>query len=132
MAIRKFEIKQTFEEIEIAGKTYRINFDDESIKRYQHDFVMLKKDYQSLMSIDEKSFSTEEEMLKHFEDIKSAAKIAIESILGTDKFDQIYEDCGRSITNIYDLIWFLKDIVVEKQERNADVDRSKYIKSKKK
>lgn len=128
---RKFEFKKTYEEIEVGSKTYRMEFNDDKVKEYQDEFLQLKKDYEELMKVDEEEFDNEKDALKHFDEIKEVAKRAIETLLGKDTFDEIYEESGKSIVNVYDLVWYLGEVVNERGSQNREDRRKKYLEQKK-
>jgi hypothetical protein len=127
--MRKFEFRKTYEEVEIAGKVYRVDFSDDKINEYQKKFFSFQADVEKFAKIDETKL-TQEEQWKHFEDVKALAKDVIETLLGEGTFDELYEAAGRSIMNIYDLIWYLADIVKERSARNREEKRKQYVKPK--
>jgi hypothetical protein len=127
--MRKFEFRKTYEEVEIAGKIYRVDFSDDKINEYQKKFFSFQADVEKFTKIDETKL-TQEEQWKHFEDVKALAKDVVETLLGEGTFNELYEAAGRSIMNIYDLIWYLADIVKERSARNREEKRKQYVKPK--
>lgn len=127
--MRKFEFKKTFEEVEIAGKVYRIEFSDDKIREYQEKFHSLEADVQELLNVDETKL-TKEEREKYFEKAKHLISNVIDMLLGEGSFDELYEKSGRSIINMYDLVEFLAEIVNERSEQNRVEKRQQYVKPK--
>lgn len=127
--MRKFEFKKTFEEVEIAGKVYRIEFSDDKIREYQEKFHSLEADVQELLNVDETKL-TKEEREKQFEKVKQLVRNVIDMLLGGGSFDELYEKSGRSIINMYDLVEFLAEIVNERSAQNREEKRQQYVKPK--
>jgi hypothetical protein len=127
--MRKFEFKKTYEEVDIAGKVYRIEFNDDKIREYQEKFLTFEADVEQYVKVDETKL-TREEQWKHFEKGKQLAKNLIDTILGEGSFDELYEKGGRSIENMYDLVWYLAEIVQERNARNRKEKRQQYVKPK--
>jgi hypothetical protein len=123
---RKFEFGKTYEEVEVSGKVYRLEFNDNKIKEYQQKFIEIQKEYSELLKIDETKMS-EEQALEHFDEIKKVAKEAVTVLLGEGSFDSLYEASGHSIANVFDFIWYLADIVKERSEKNMKDKKSKYV-----
>jgi acetyl-CoA carboxylase carboxyltransferase component len=127
--MRKFEFKKTYEEVEIAGKVYKIEFNDDKIREYQEKFLSFEADVQEFLNVDETKL-TKEERWEHFEKGKQLARNVIDTLLGEGSFDELYEKSGRSIANMYDLIWYLAGIVNERNARNKEEKRQQYVKPK--
>lgn len=125
--MRKFEFSKSYEEIEVHGKTYKLDFSDDKRKEYIQEIQKFHKRFQKLEKVNTDEM-TEEESLQHFEDIKAIVKEIVEVLLGEGSFDQLYEDSGRSIMNIFDLIIYLKSIVEEKNTRNLEKKQKQYVK----
>jgi hypothetical protein len=127
--MRKFEFKKTYEEIEIAGKVYKIEFNDDKLREYQEKFFSFQTDAEEYLKVDETKL-TKEELWEHFEKGKQVARNVIDTLLGEGSFDELYEKSGRSIANMYDLIWYLAEIVQERNARNREEKRQQYVKPK--
>jgi hypothetical protein len=129
MTIRKFEFKKTYEEVEVAGKNYQLDFSDDKLKMYRNEFKTFKTDYEKLLAMDESKMS-EDEALDHFEQIQELVKRMIETILGKGTYDSLYEASGRSIMNMFDFIKYLGEMVAEKSSRNVVDKSAEYLKKK--
>jgi hypothetical protein len=127
--MRKFEFKKTYEEVDIAGKVYKIEFNDDKIREYQEKFFSFQTDAEEYLKVDETKL-TKEERWEHFEKGKQVARNVIDTLLGEGSFDELYEKSGRSIANMYDLIWYLAEIVQERNARNREEKRQQYVKPK--
>lgn len=127
--MRKFEFKKTYEEIEIAGKVYKIEFNDDKIREYQDKFLSFEADAQEFLNVDETKL-TREEQWEHFEKGKQLARNVIDTLIGEGSFDELYEKSGRSIANMYDLVWYLAGIVNERNARNKEEKRQQYVRPK--
>jgi hypothetical protein len=126
--MRKFEFKQTYEEVEVAGKVYRVDFSDDKIKYYQKEMASFLEDANKLKKAEK---TTEAQQLEHFENMKKLVERALETILGEGTFDELYEASGRSIMNVIDFVWYLYEIVQERKNVNREEKRKKYVKKKK-
>ncbi|MBM7585850.1 hypothetical protein JOC86_002392 [Bacillus pakistanensis] len=129
--MRKFEFQKAYEEIEIAGNVYRVDFSDAKIKEYQQEFFAFQDDIKKLESVDETKLS-EEDQWKHFEELKTLVKKIINTVLGEDSFEPLYKAAGKSVMNMLDLVWHLAEIVNDRKTRNLEDKKSKYVKGKKK
>jgi hypothetical protein len=129
MTMRKFEFKKTYEEIDVAGKVYQIDFSDEKLREYRESFKSFKTDYEKLLAMDESKMS-EEEALDHFEQIQELVKRMLETILGKGTYTPLYEASGRSIMNMFDFIKYLGEVVAEKSSRNVVDKSAQYLKKK--
>lgn len=127
--MRKFEFKKTYEEVEIAGKVYKIEFNDDKLREYQEKFLSFEADVHEFLNVDETKL-TKEERWEHFEKGKQLARNVIDTLLEEGSFDELYEKSGRSIANMYDLIWYLAGIVNERNARNREEKRQQYVKPK--
>lgn len=127
--MRKFVFNKTYEEIEIAGKVYRIEFNDDKLREYQEKFLSFEADVHDFLNVDETKL-TKEERWEHFEKGKQLARNVIDTLLGEGSFDELYEKSGRSIANMYDLIWYLAGIVNERNARNREEKRQQYVRPK--
>lgn len=128
---RKFEFKKTYEELEIAGETYRVNFDDESLKRYQKEFNEFYHESRKNQEIDVTKL-TQEEQLEVFNHSQEILKKLVENILGEGAYAPIYEASGRSTMEMLDLAEYLSEIIGEKMETVKKTKNDKYLKNKKK
>ncbi|MED4447447.1 hypothetical protein [Bacillus thuringiensis] len=125
--MKKFEFKKTYEEVEIAGKVFRIDLNDDKVFEYQESFNKYGKEMQEDSSSDIENFSKEEQK-EFFDKQLQRIKEVIEIMLGKDSFEHIYEASGRSIINLAELVTYLSDLIGEKTVNIRDEKKKKYVK----
>lgn len=59
--MRKFEFGKAYEEIEINGKPYQIDFSDDKLKQYQDMFYKFYQEAQEIEQADIEKMTTEEQ-----------------------------------------------------------------------
>jgi dTDP-4-dehydrorhamnose reductase len=127
--MRKFEFKKAYEEIEIGGKVYKIDFSDDKVKEYAETFKKFSNEYKELLATDESKMD-DDQALDHFEQIQDLVRRIFDTITGRGSYDELYEAAGRSITNMFELVKYIQEIVVEKQQK-LQADKSvEYLKKK--
>ncbi|MFC5773689.1 hypothetical protein [Ectobacillus antri] len=125
--MRKFEFAKAYEEVEIAGKTYRIDFADDKVEQYQKGFKDFYAEAQKLEVLDVEHLTDEEQ--KHvIDNQKDLVKRFTNQLLGEDAFEELYEKAGRSMLNMFDLLAYIADIMKEKTEQSRIEKKSKYVK----
>ncbi|UOY92900.1 hypothetical protein MUG87_01780 [Ectobacillus sp. JY-23] len=125
--MRKFEFAKAYEEVEIAGKTYRIDFSDDKVEQYQKGFKEFYAEAQKLETLDLEHLTDEEQ--KHvIDNQKDLVKRFANQLLGEDAFEELYEKAGRSMLNMFDLLAYIADIMKEKTEQSRIEKKSKYVK----
>ncbi|WP_199425756.1 hypothetical protein [Thermaerobacillus caldiproteolyticus] len=129
--MRKFEFDKAYEEIEINGKAYRVDFSDDKLKQYQD---MLSEFYQEAQEIEQADIEkmTPEEQTALLEKQRQNMKTLTETMLGKGTFEELFELAGRSTWNYLKLIEFLAEIIRERFEKFKEEQRKKYVKVSKK
>jgi hypothetical protein len=107
--MRKFEFGKAYEEIEINGKQYRVDFSDDKLKTYQDMFY---KFYQEAQEIEQ----------------RQNMKTVTETMLGEGTFDELFELAGRSTWNYMKLIEFLAETIEQRFNEIKEERRKKYVK----
>ncbi|PEV02209.1 hypothetical protein CN417_28780 [Bacillus thuringiensis] len=125
--MKKFEFKKTYEEVEIAGKVFRIDLNDDKVFEYQESFNKYGKEMQEDSSSNIESFGKEEQK-EFFDKQLQRIKEVIEIMLGKDSFEHIYEASGRSIINLAELVTYLSNLIGEKTVNIRDEKKKKYVK----
>lgn len=125
--MKKFEFKKTYEEVEIAGKVFRIDLNDDKVFEYQESFNKYGKEMQEDSGANIESFGKEEQK-EFFDKQLQRIKEVIEIMLGKDSFEHIYEASGRSIINLAELVTYLSNLIGEKTVNIRDEKKKKYVK----
>lgn len=125
--MKKFEFKKTYEEVEIAGKVYRVDLQDESVKKYQKQFNSFYEQSQNLQAAATKEMTIDEQAA-FLDQSKELASVTINALLGDNAFDEIYEASGKSLINVMDLINFLTEVIREKAGELQEQTVNKYLK----
>lgn len=128
--MRTFEFGKSYEEVDIAGKTYQIDMSDKAIKEYQIAINKYHKEAQKLESVEISKLDFEEQKVK-FNEAMQLQKNFIETILGKDTFDELYEKSGQSSSNMIDLVVFLGEVVGERVKKLKEKQLNRYLKNKK-
>jgi hypothetical protein len=129
--MREFSFKSTIEEFKINGEVYSIDFADDKVKEYQKTFrSFYDKAMEFQKAINKDVNTTDEEQEEMLEKSKQMTKEIIDSLLGKNKFEIIYEQSGRSLMNVLELVSFLGDVVKEKTEKLTTSHVNKYLGNK--
>jgi hypothetical protein len=125
--MRKFEFGKAYEEIEINGKPYQIDFSDDKLKQYQDMFY---KFYQEAQEIEQANIEkmTPEEQNALLEKQRQNMKTVTETMLGEGTFDELFELAGRSTWNYMKLIEFLAETIEQRFNEIKEERRKKYVK----
>ena len=133
MAQFQFNFEKTYKEVDIAGKVYRIEFNDEAQAKYQKVLKGFEKEANAIIgSIENYQSATDEEIDKLQAEQKALVKRTIEVFLGEGVFDEVYEMAGRSIMNLMELVTFLTNMYVEETRNKAEKAQNKYLANVKK
>jgi hypothetical protein len=127
MTIKKFEFKKTYEEVEIAGKVYKVDLQDESVKKYQKQFNSFTEQSMQLQEAAKENMTVDEQAA-FLDQSKELAMVTINTLLGENAFDELYEASGKSLINVMDLINFLTEVIREKAGELQAQTVDKYLK----
>lgn len=125
MTIKKFEFKNTQEEIEIAGEKYSIDFSDDAIIRYNKEFEQFYMKSQDIQSVDVSKL-TGPEQANQFNEMRELTKGVTEELLGEGTFEPLYEKSGKSLINMVEVLNFLAEHVSEKLSKLKEKELKKY------
>lgn len=130
MTRKAFEFNKSYEELEIAGKEYRIDFDDDAILRFTKAFDKFYTETQKIDKVDVTKISAkeQEELLG---DIQKLNKGIIEELLGEGSYSVIYDAAGGSTSNVIDVIYYLSEVIGEWDEKLRSKRAEKYLVKKK-
>lgn len=124
----KFEFEKTYKEVDVAGKVYQVEFNDEAINKYQKSlksFEKKTKEVQGLIPDYEKA--TDEEFDNVMNKQKELVKHVVETFLGENTFDELYEKAGKSIGNLMSLVDYLNNLYIEEAKEKAEKAQAKYL-----
>jgi hypothetical protein len=125
--MRKFEFGKAYEEIEINGKPYQIDFSDDKLKQYQDMFYKFYQEAQEIEQADIEKMTPEEQNAL-LEKQRQNMKTVTETMLGEGTFDELFELAGRSTWNYMKLIEFLAETIEERFNEIKEERRKKYVK----
>lgn len=123
--MRKFEFNKSFEEIEVAGKQYKVSLKDEDRKKYQKQ---LKKFYDIVSKVKD----TNEENIDFDEAIKLEDEVKVTTIetlnvtLGDGVGENLYDAADHQTEELFDIVWGIADIINERRQEKIN----KYTKKK--
>ncbi|CAI8737654.1 hypothetical protein COM13_12395 [Bacillus pseudomycoides] len=129
----QFNFEKTYREIDVAGKIYKVNFDDESMLKYQEGFLSYEKKAKELQAeaVDIREASTEKLREMHSKQ-REVMKEAIELFLGADTFEDLYVKAGRSLMNLVALIDYLTKLVETELRSKVGDSLNEYLTNTKK
>lgn len=129
----QFNFEKTYREIDVAGKLYKVNFDDESMLKYQEGFLSYEKKVKELQNeaIDFREASPEVLRAMNLQQRELMSE-AIELFLGEDTFEELYEKAGRSLMNLVSLINYLTSLVESELRAKAGSNLDAYLTNVKK
>jgi hypothetical protein len=125
--MKKFEIKKSYEEVDIEGDVYRIDVSDNKIKSYIMEGYNLQK---VINELNLSETETAEELEAQFEEIKDAEKKVTDLLLGEGAFEKIYPKTGESIHVLADVLYQVIDYLNEKQKEDLEKKKAKYTKKR--
>ncbi|MGG1339882.1 hypothetical protein ABE244_04670 [Bacillus toyonensis] len=129
----KFEFEKTYKEVDVAGKVYQVEFNDEAINKYQKSlksFEKKTKEVQDLIPDYDKAMDEEIDNVMNKQ--KELVKHVVETFLGENTFDELYEKAGKSIGNLISLVDYLNNLYIEEAKRKAEQAQAKYLANMKK
>lgn len=123
MAI-KIDVQKSYEEVEISGVVYRVDLNDDRLKEYIKAFDEFRDES---LKISEKEFvemSKEEQAEATKRNYEIMEKVT-DLMLGTGSFEKVYNDTGRSLMVMTNVLFQLIQIVEDKLT-NFKLDKKSY------
>lgn len=129
----KFEFEKTYKEVDVAGKLFKVEFNDDALNKYQKALKQFKRGTEELQSmIPDFEAASDKEIDALTEKQKDLTKQVVETFLGEGTFEELYEIAGRAVANLLSLVHYLNDIYVEESMKTAENSQSKYLANLKK
>lgn len=129
----KFEFEKTYKEVDVAGKLFKVEFNDDALNKYQKALKQFKRGTEELQSmIPDFEAASDKEIDALTEKQKDLTKQVVETFLGEGTFEELYEIAGRAVANLLSLVHYLNDIYVEESMKTAEKSQSKYLANLKK
>ncbi|MER2057242.1 MAG: hypothetical protein ABTA16_00380 [Niallia sp.] len=123
MTVKKFEFKQTYQEIEVAGKVYKVYFDDNQMKKYRDLYNKFNAVVKKTEGVNVEDL-TNEQQDEYETEQRNTIKEFVDNTLGEGSFDELYEASGKSTYNMAELVYYIMQIseeyIGEKQEAKKD------------
>ncbi|ANT40247.1 MULTISPECIES: hypothetical protein [Bacillus] len=129
----QFNFEKTYKEVDVAGKVYQVEFNDDAINKYQKSlksFGKKTKEVQGLIPDYEKA--TDEEIDNLMNKQKELVKHVVETFLGEGTFEDLYEKAGKSVGNLMTLVDYLNNLYLEEAKEKAEKVQAKYLANVKK
>jgi hypothetical protein len=124
--MRKFEFKKSYEEIEIAGKVYKVSLKDEDRKKYTEQ---LKKYYDMVNKVnttDEDNLGIDK-ALQLEEEFKAITLETLDVLFGPGTGEELYQDAEEQVEELIPIVFAVAEIINERRQEKF----SKYTKKKK-
>ncbi|MFA2606307.1 hypothetical protein ABR763_26405 [Bacillus cereus] len=129
----KFDFEKTYKEVDVAGKLFKVEFNDDALNKYQKALKQFKRGTDELQSmIPDFEAASDKEIDALTEKQKDLTKQVVETFLGEGTFEELYEIAGRAVANLLSLVHYLNDIYVEESMKTAEKSQSKYLANLKK
>lgn len=124
----RFEFEKTYKEVDVAGKVYQVEFNDEAINKYQKSLKSFEKKTKEVKDlIPDYEKATDEEFDNVMNKQKELVKHVVETFLGENTFDELYEKAGKSIGNLMSLVDYLNNLYIEEAKEKAEKAQAKYL-----
>lgn len=126
VARKAFEFTKSYEEVELAGKTYKIEFNDEKVLQYNKNFDKFQKESQRIHKIDAAEMPVKEQQGLFFE-MQKLVEGLVKELLGEDAYGELYAASGNSLIGMMDVVVYLSDVVGERMEHIQSDRKNKYL-----
>lgn len=106
MSVIKIQLDKPIQEFEIGGKVYEVNYDDESLKKYEGQAKVFYDKTRKEINLDKAEESEVEAFEKEMRDL---LKDTLECFFGEGSYQSIYEASGKSLINLAKVVQVLVD-----------------------
>lgn len=124
MAI-KIDVQKAYEEVDIAGKIYVMDLNDEKMKEYTKAFNEFRKESFKLSEKDYAEMTTEEQEEAEKKNYELMEKVS-DLLLGEGSFQKVYRDTGKSLMVMADILLQLMDVVNGRLETFKNKEKAYY------
>ncbi|KAA6457010.1 MULTISPECIES: hypothetical protein [Bacillus cereus group] len=129
----QFNFEKTYKEVDVAGKLFKVEFNDDALNRYQKSLKRFKASTEELQNAAtdyEKATDSEIDALSERQ--KEITKDVVDTFLGNGAFEELYDIAGRSVANLLSLVHYLNDLYAEETFKKTNESQSKYLANLKK
>jgi hypothetical protein len=120
--MRKFEFQKSFEEIEIAGKQYKVSLKDEDRKKYTEQ---LKKFYNLVSDVNKTDESIGiDAAMKLEEEFKATTMETLDVLFGAGAGQELYQASEGQTEELIPIVFAVAEIINERRQEKF----GKYIK----
>jgi hypothetical protein len=123
--MRKFEFNKSYEEIEIAGKVYKVSLKDEDRKRCSKQILKFN-DIVTMVNVTDEDTMGVEAAIKLEEEFKGTLLETLDVLFGEGSGDELYEAAEKQTEELIPIVFEVAEIVQERRQEKI----SKYIKKK--
>ncbi|VXB51537.1 conserved hypothetical protein [Exiguobacterium sp. 8H] len=131
MAIKKFELKKAYEDLQLGEKTYRLDLSDAAMQKYVQIPKLLEDFEKNNKKIDAYS-ATEEQVSERFNQQQQMMKQLIETCLGEEAYDSLFEECGGSHLPLLPVFDYLSGVILQHMNELGLVENEQLKKLKRK
>lgn len=129
----QFNFEKTYKEVDVAGKLFKVEFNDDALNRYQKSLKRFKVSTEELQNTaTDYEKATDEEIDALSEKQKEITKDVVDTFLGDGTFEELYDIAGRSVANLLSLVHYLNDLYAEETLKKTNESQSKYLANLKK
>ncbi len=129
----QFNFEKTYKEVDVSGKLFKVEFNDDALNRYQKSLKRFKASTEELQNAAadyEKATDAEIDALSERQ--KEITKDVVDTFLGNGAFEELYDIAGRSVANLLSLVHYLNDLYAEETLKKTNESQSKYLANLKK
>ncbi|WP_424475387.1 hypothetical protein [Oceanobacillus kimchii] len=128
--MRKFEFsKKSYEDIDVHGRVFRLHLDDDSIAKQQkqiNEYYKITNDIKT--DLEQLEVEKQHEFI---DEIKGMTKELLNTFFDeNDAFDFLYEESGRSMYNLTEIVEVIGEIIMERYEDLEERKGQSYLQKK--
>jgi ubiquinone/menaquinone biosynthesis C-methylase UbiE len=125
--MRKFEFRKSYEDIEIAGKQYKVSLKDDDRKKYSKQLQKFYELVNAINSTDENKLTMDAAMQLE-EQAKTIALETLDVLFGEGAGSELYAAAEEQTEELMPIIFSVAEIINERRQEKF----GQYLKPKKK
>lgn len=110
MSVIKFEFEKTYQEIEVAGRVYKLDLSDDAVKNHQKAIQKYYDEAMEISKVDAGKLNVDEQH-ELFDRMRNTIADLLDGLLGVGSFKTLYADAGESLNNLTEFVATLADII---------------------
>ena len=128
--MKKFEIKKdNTETLDVGGEEFEVDVSAKNVKEVVLKGHELREYAKKIEEMSEDP--TKEEQLKVIDELEKVLKETTDFVLGDGSFGKLYPKTGESFLVMSDVLFQVIDYLYGKQQKEAEKQKAKYVKNRK-